>query len=700
MRWTQTQADCLMNLAETGMLTPQQLQATARQAPLQPAPTDWLRMARQVLAWSGVLLLAAGVIFFFAYNWADLPRFAKLDLAIAALTGAVGVAVCCRIGSIAWRAAVSAAILCCGALLALIGQIYQTGADVWTLFASWAALSLPLALLSRSSAGWTLWWLVANAALGFGMESPWFWLFMHYSLQTNLFVLSGFNLLILVLLEGSYQRLLVVPRRYVLRLAALAGVLPLTLGACIGWWWTDEFGSMEPVFFGCAALLIWFYSCRRRDLFILAIACYAIVAVLTSVIALSMGLGNLFSWVILAFILAVMSGGVAVWLKDLHRRQSSPEKAEINKKTNTFIIHKRVVSNTAVAHNSQPEHVLQTLLALNIIDEQQIQASNARNVTPGWLNLNISLVACIVTGMILVVVGIATHFAGVITGMLGVLCLVGALIWSRSEEDVFMQQLGLAFSLSGQALLFQALTKNNYGVALPYVFSGVLAMLLTLPHTTTLHRTVCAVVTWISLERAIPLQDNLLRTLLFLSFSATAVVLWTQRPYWTKWLNGHQTSFFKAWAQAGALVNVGYTLYLVKYLLFYYHASQEYSNRTIYWPFVCGAILLFMGLCVWLTRQTPPKQRWLLLGSSALFTTIGWYYPTSLVMAALVLAAFQACQRVWFGILLLSLAIITGCRYYDASITLLNKSISMVILGAALLALRWLLMRQTAGRQA
>lgn len=47
-----------------------------------------------------------------------------------------------------------------GSLLALVGQTYQTGADIWELFAPWAALITPLA--GRSGAVWGLWAVLLN----------------------------------------------------------------------------------------------------------------------------------------------------------------------------------------------------------------------------------------------------------------------------------------------------------------------------------------------------------------------------------------------------------------------------------------------------------------------------------------------------------------------------------------------------------
>ena len=62
-----------------------------------------------------------------------------------------------------------------GAVLALVGQTYQTGADVWELFAAWAALMLPFAWLSRSTASWVLWLGVANLALMRALSQSVWW---------------------------------------------------------------------------------------------------------------------------------------------------------------------------------------------------------------------------------------------------------------------------------------------------------------------------------------------------------------------------------------------------------------------------------------------------------------------------------------------------------------------------------------------
>lgn len=57
------------------------------------------------------------------------------------------------------------ATLALGALLAFVGQTYQTGADPWQLFAAWAALALPWVLAARRALLWAAWLLLAALAL-------------------------------------------------------------------------------------------------------------------------------------------------------------------------------------------------------------------------------------------------------------------------------------------------------------------------------------------------------------------------------------------------------------------------------------------------------------------------------------------------------------------------------------------------------
>jgi len=117
----------------------------------------------RLLLWLGVSSLLAGLIFFVAANWSGIGRFGKFALVEAVLVISLVVYTLSarfRYGN----AALLAASLAVGALLALIGQTYQTGADTYELFLLWALLILPWALVARLPALWALWLILLHVA--------------------------------------------------------------------------------------------------------------------------------------------------------------------------------------------------------------------------------------------------------------------------------------------------------------------------------------------------------------------------------------------------------------------------------------------------------------------------------------------------------------------------------------------------------
>jgi len=141
--------DQLMQWAEQGRIPPGRLHDALRMAGVTPSATDWRRFLELATLWLGVVLLGAAVIFFFAYNWQALGRFAKFGIVEALLIGAVVAALRLGLDRPAGQAALTGAVLLTGALLALVGQVYQTGADPWELFAAWAGATLAWVLIGR-----------------------------------------------------------------------------------------------------------------------------------------------------------------------------------------------------------------------------------------------------------------------------------------------------------------------------------------------------------------------------------------------------------------------------------------------------------------------------------------------------------------------------------------------------------------------
>jgi uncharacterized membrane protein len=160
--------------------------ATARAleiATATPRGSEWRAFLSKTLALFGAGLVVAGAICFVAYNWERFGRFSKFAL----VEGAIIVATIA-----AWRTlprtigqvSLLAAAVLVGPLLAIYGQTYQTGADPYGLFLTWAWLILPWVIVGRFAALWLLAVIVFDVGLvlywqqmlGFKSLHVWLWL--------------------------------------------------------------------------------------------------------------------------------------------------------------------------------------------------------------------------------------------------------------------------------------------------------------------------------------------------------------------------------------------------------------------------------------------------------------------------------------------------------------------------------------------
>jgi uncharacterized membrane protein len=153
----------------------------------------------------GVALVVLGVVFAVAHNWEYLTRllgswgkFAVLQLLVF---GAFGFAILRGLDSNSGRIALVAAIALIGPLLALFGQTYQTGADTFSLFLTWAGLALAWVLASRNAAAWLLWIVIVQTALVAYIFSNLGWLGLLFGWFTGWQLVAFVNLGLLICWE-------------------------------------------------------------------------------------------------------------------------------------------------------------------------------------------------------------------------------------------------------------------------------------------------------------------------------------------------------------------------------------------------------------------------------------------------------------------------------------------------------------------
>lgn len=252
-----------------------------------PSPSDWRHFIDCLMLWFGSIFMAAGVIFFFAYNWQEMSRFAKFGLVEFCI--AVTVLLCWKLGldRPSGKAALFAANLLIGALLALVGQTYQTGADPWQLFATWAAMIIPWVVIGRFGALLLFWVGLVNLSLLLYFQNfpRFFGVFgVLFGTETLLWTFFIFNTTVLCLWEiAATLRVEWLGERWSLRVMSVASGSLITILAV--WAILDfrEFGIAGPTCY-----LIWLtvayvvYRHKVKDLFVLAGGVLSVIIVATA----------------------------------------------------------------------------------------------------------------------------------------------------------------------------------------------------------------------------------------------------------------------------------------------------------------------------------------------------------------------------------------------------------------------------------
>jgi uncharacterized membrane protein len=304
----------MLDWLEAGRVPRGREQAALRHADLVPDRAGWRLFLDRLTLWLGTLALAAAVVFFFAFNWDSLGRLAKLGLVEAAIIGAL--LACWRLGldSAAGKAALTLLALLVGALLALTGQIYQTGADTYELFAWWAVLILPWILVGRFTPLWLVWLALLNLA-------AWFYFSLLFSAEALMWTLLALDSLALAAWEAGHRAGIGwLTDTWPPRLAAIAsGVMATTLGV-----WSILDGGLG--FLGWLAwigLVSFWYRRARLDLFMLAgglLSLVVVVAAFLSEHVLDSGSGG---YLLVGLAVIAMSAGGAMWLNKLAREPAA-----------------------------------------------------------------------------------------------------------------------------------------------------------------------------------------------------------------------------------------------------------------------------------------------------------------------------------------------------------------------------------------
>lgn len=134
-------------------------------ADARPGPAESRDFLSRCFRYVGVLSLGTSLVFYVAANWSRIAVFGRFALLEVVLALCAVVAISRPPPSFTGRASLLLAFITTGALLALFGQTYQTGADIYELFLTWSLLGLPFVIAAQWGVTSAAWVIVFDLAL-------------------------------------------------------------------------------------------------------------------------------------------------------------------------------------------------------------------------------------------------------------------------------------------------------------------------------------------------------------------------------------------------------------------------------------------------------------------------------------------------------------------------------------------------------
>lgn len=265
----------------------------------------------------GIGLTVAGILFFFAYNWAHLHRFVKLGLIEGLMIVAVILVLWSKLSLPVKKALLTGAAMLVGVLFAVFGQVYQTGADAYDLFLAWT-LGISIWVVTIHFAPlWLLFITLCNITLLlYAQQVAFNWSGLY--LFTLLFILDA-AFVLAALLIGQWRPPLRLPNWSVV-VVALGATIFATLAGIMAL--NDQHQSSQLFLYFITMLPAYaaglWYGYRHKNFFYLAALPFSVIVLVTAfLLDLSTDTGMFL--LIFLFVIASVTG-LVWWLVRIQKQ--------------------------------------------------------------------------------------------------------------------------------------------------------------------------------------------------------------------------------------------------------------------------------------------------------------------------------------------------------------------------------------------
>jgi uncharacterized membrane protein len=268
----------LWQIFQSQDISPDVWQRSLQLADLVPDRQQWRRFLDVLMLGMGTVFLLAGIFFFFAYNWFGMSKWLRFAVVEGAVILATIGAFRFKLDSIVGRICLAAAAMLMGLALGVVGQAYQTGADNWPLFQTWAIFITAWVLISRWNIMYLIWMILINLTIALYWEQAIYrdWHLMNTALVTaNLVFLVAWDVL------GTYSSIEFLKKgRWILYLFAFYMLLHATyliIGFIFG---SRDISATAPIVYPSLILILGvMYIWMRRDLLMVTLTALSLLVV-------------------------------------------------------------------------------------------------------------------------------------------------------------------------------------------------------------------------------------------------------------------------------------------------------------------------------------------------------------------------------------------------------------------------------------
>lgn len=636
--------------------------------------SSWRAFLRVFFLSLGVGFLACGIIFFFAYNWDDLGKFGKIAMATAGVVVPVILALLLKRSTLARNALLTAAAFLVGGLFAVLGQIYQTGANAYDLFLAWVLFTVIWVIVVDFPALWLLWIALVNITLvlyGQQVASGWpDWLVPFLLLLINAGALVGFTVLGPRLAKRTYPKWLLL----CLALGVAFTSVQVSFTALF------EGSLLGPIFLpvamvlGILALGAW-WAYRNRELAYLAISALAVVVI--GVVLIIYGSEDVGGFFLASFWTLGATSFFSYQINRL-RKEWLPAKEEVVQDQDLYTdseVEKALIAETVGEEEDQNK----------LLEGYETERQEEHSLAMQALNLFGGLLAVLaLIGFFFVadLIGSKASFYS-----FGVILLGGAFFMDRSATAAFLQAVVVALVTTGSIFTLVGVGESfhyDQTVAVAAFFLSVAVLVFFKNQIVAFLATLGAC---ISLLVWLTLFQEMLMIHLYVGLVGLVSFLLVVREHDFVSQGGGLTRKFTS-------IRLG----LIGGLL----VGSLYVGNRYWWigeqsPFVGYAALIIIPLLLVFSwrelqriKEGDASKTGYLIGVGILLL------PTLLAPAAapallILLLSFGTGYRLGTGIGAIALIYFLGQYYYDLNLTLLTKSYVLIASGALLLvAYKWL----------